>query len=135
MTRDALTITRIIARSRRSAVSKAPLLIVIDEFGKSRAANNAPTQTCTCCNFAEAAQSQRGSRIYLVTMQHLAFNEYASAVDSAQQREWAKSKAASKTSRSSIPRHKPADSSQRSSPPTKRCDQKSNAGQKHKAQR
>ena len=71
---------------------KAPLLIVIDEFGKNlEAAQQRPDADLYLLQLlAEAAQSQRGSRIYLVTMQHLAFNEYASAVDSAQQREWAK---------------------------------------------
>ena len=67
---------------------KAPLLIVIDEFGKNlEAAQQRPDADLYLLQLlAEAAQSQRGSRIYLVTMQHLAFNEYASAVDSAQQR-------------------------------------------------
>ena len=115
---------------------KAPLLIVIDEFGKSRSCATTPRRTCYLLQLlAEAAQSQRGSRIYLVTMQHLALTSTPPLLTLLSNANGPKSKAASKTSRSSIPRHKPADSSQRSSPPTKRCDQKSNAGQKHKAQR
>jgi len=71
---------------------RAPLLLVIDEFGKNLEAaqqrNDADLYLLQL--LAEAAQSSRGAPLYLITMQHLAFNDYAASADSVQQREWAK---------------------------------------------
>jgi hypothetical protein len=71
---------------------RAPLLLVIDEFGKNLEAaqqrNDADLYLLQL--IAEASQTATGAPILLVTMQHLAFNEYAAAADTMQQREWAK---------------------------------------------
>jgi hypothetical protein len=70
---------------------RAPLLLVVDEFGKNlEAAQQRPDADLYLLQLlAEAAQTERGAPILLVTMQHLAFGDYALA-DNAQQREWAK---------------------------------------------
>lgn len=72
--------------------AQAPLLIVIDEFGKNleAAQQRAHADLYLLQLLAEASQSARGRPIMLLTMQHLAFGEYAEAAESAQQREWAK---------------------------------------------
>ena len=71
---------------------RAPLLLVVDEFGKNlEAAQQRPDADLYLLQLlAEAAQTERGAPIVLVTMQHLAFGDYAAAADTAQQREWAK---------------------------------------------
>lgn len=71
---------------------RAPLLLVIDEFGKNlEAAQQRPDSDLYLLQLlAEAAQTDRGAPIVLVTMQHLAFGDYAAAAGTAQQREWAK---------------------------------------------
>jgi hypothetical protein len=71
---------------------RAPLLIVIDEFGKNleAARQRADADLYLLQLLAEAAQSKRGAPLFLITMQHLAFGEYAAAADTVQQREWAK---------------------------------------------
>lgn len=71
---------------------RAPLLLVIDEFGKNlEAAQQRPDADLYLLQLlAEAAQTERGAPIVLVTMQHLAFGDYAAAADTAQQREWSK---------------------------------------------
>lgn len=70
----------------------APLLLLIDEFGKNleAAQSRSDADLYLLQLLAEAAQSSRGAPLYLITMQHLAFNEYAAAADTVQQREWAK---------------------------------------------
>lgn len=70
----------------------APLLLVVDEFGKNlEAAQQRPDADLYLLQLlAEAAQTERGAPIVLITMQHLAFGDYAAAADTAQQREWAK---------------------------------------------
>ena len=72
--------------------TQAPLLIVIDEFGKNleAAQQRSDADLYLLQLLAEAAQTERGAPIFLVTMQHLAFGDYAAAADTAQQREWAK---------------------------------------------
>ena len=64
----------------------------MDEFGKNlEAAQQRPDADLYLLQLlAEAAQTERGAPIVLVTMQHLAFGDYAAAADTAQQREWAK---------------------------------------------
>jgi hypothetical protein len=71
---------------------RAPLLVVVDEFGKNlEAAQRRPDADLYLLQLiAEAAQTNRGAPIVLVTMQHLAFGDYAAAADNSQQREWAK---------------------------------------------
>lgn len=71
---------------------RAPLLIVIDEFGKNLEAAQQRTDADLYLLqlLAEAAHTERGAPIVLLTMQHLAFGDYAATSDTAQQREWAK---------------------------------------------
>ena len=69
-----------------------PLLIVIDEFGKNLEAigESAEADPYFLQQLAEAGQGT-GKPIYLLTLQHLAFEEYAAAsADEVQQKEWAK---------------------------------------------
>lgn len=70
----------------------APLLLVVDEFGKNlEAAQHRPDADLYLLQLlAEASQTERGAPIVLITLQHLAFGDYAAAADTAQQREWAK---------------------------------------------
>jgi len=70
----------------------APVLIIIDEFGKNleAAKQRQDADLYMMQLLAEAAQTDRGSAIYLLTLQHLAFDEYSATDDTAQQREWAK---------------------------------------------
>lgn len=71
---------------------RAPLLIVIDEFGKNleAAQQRSDADLYLLQLLAEASQTDRGAPILLITLQHLAFGDYAAAADTAQQREWAK---------------------------------------------
>ena len=71
---------------------RAPLLLVVDEFGKNleAAQQRSDADLYLLQLLAEAAQTERGAPILLVTLQHLAFGDYAAAADTAQQREWAK---------------------------------------------
>tara|TARA_Y100000590_G_scaffold470035_1_gene661523 strand:+ start:13480 stop:16920 length:3441 start_codon:yes stop_codon:yes gene_type:complete len=69
-----------------------PLLIVIDEFGKNLEAigESAEADPYFLQQLAEAGQGT-GRPIYLLTLQHLAFEDYAAATaDEVQQKEWAK---------------------------------------------
>mgnify|MGYP002883756174 CR=1 FL=1 len=69
-----------------------PLLMVIDEFGKNLEAigESADADPYFLQQLAEAGQGT-GKPIYLLTLQHLAFEDYAAAsADEVQQKEWAK---------------------------------------------
>lgn len=71
---------------------RAPLLIVVDEFGKNleAARQRSDADLYLLQLLAEAAHSGHAAPLFLITMQHLAFGEYAAAADTIQQREWAK---------------------------------------------
>lgn len=70
----------------------APVLLLIDEFGKSLEyyANADPGGLFLLQELAELFSGQRGLPGGLITLQHLAFESYASALTTAARREWAK---------------------------------------------
>ncbi len=69
----------------------APLLILIDEFGKNLEAigTSADADPYLLQQLAEAGQTCR-TPIFTVTLQHLSFEDYFTTVDSPKHREWAK---------------------------------------------
>ena len=72
-------------------VEDAPLLLIIDEFGKNLEAvrEGGDADPYLLQQLAEAGQGS-GLPIFVVTLQHLSFEDYLSGTDSAQRREWAK---------------------------------------------
>ncbi|MXV88016.1 MAG: hypothetical protein F4117_07890 [Acidimicrobiales bacterium] len=71
--------------------SRAPLLIVIDEFGKNleAARDDESSDTYLLQRLAEAGQGT-GLSIFVITLQHLSFEEYLADVDDRRRRDWAK---------------------------------------------
>lgn len=72
--------------------SHAPVLIVIDEFGKNleHHATSAPGELFLLQELAELFSGSEGLVGGLVTLQHLAFEDYASTLTATARREWAK---------------------------------------------
>lgn len=71
----------------------APVVMLIDEFGKNLEAfadSASEADLFLLQELAEWSRGQSGSRFALLTMQHLAFDDYASGTTSAMRREWAK---------------------------------------------
>jgi len=84
-------------RAIRCAVEElsgvAPILILIDEFGKNlEAFADAPSKADLFLlqELAEWTRGEDGIPLALVTLQHMAFDEYASGTSAMQRREWAK---------------------------------------------
>ncbi|WP_419914842.1 hypothetical protein [Candidatus Poriferisodalis sp.] len=75
----------------RCMASRAPLLIVIDEFGKNleAARDDESSDTYLLQRLAEAGQGT-GLPISVITLQHLSFEEYLAEVDDRRRRDWAK---------------------------------------------
>lgn len=75
----------------RTLAADRPLLVVIDEFGKNLEAIGAggDTDPYLLQQLAEAGQGA-GLPIFLLTLQHLSFEDYLAGVDGPQRREWAK---------------------------------------------
>ena len=69
----------------------APLLLVVDEFGKNLEAvgDCGDTDPYLLQRLAEAGQGS-GLPIFLLTLQHLSFEDHLAEADRAQRREWAK---------------------------------------------
>ncbi|MGD9754592.1 MAG: hypothetical protein AB7W59_26675, partial [Acidimicrobiia bacterium] len=76
----------------RALTQHAPVLLVIDEFGKNleAARERSDADLYLLQLLAETAASDRGAPLYLITMQHLAFGEYAALADDLKHREWMK---------------------------------------------
>lgn len=81
---EILRIAKCLARS-------APLLLVIDEFGKNieAATNSQDADPYLLQQLAEAGQAS-GLPILILTLQHLAFEDYLRGSDGQDHREWAK---------------------------------------------
>ena len=83
-----------IAQAARGMCAADPAIIVIDEFGKNveyfTDENTREGDLFLLQELAEMSGASRGVRLFLVTMQHMAFEEYASGASSSQMREWAK---------------------------------------------
>ena len=75
----------------RALAADRPLLVVIDEFGKNLEAigDGGDTDPYLLQQLAEAGQGA-GLPIFLLTLQHLSFEDYLAGVDGPQRREWAK---------------------------------------------
>ena len=75
----------------RCLADDAPLLLVVDEFGKNLEAvdQSSDTDPYLLQQIAEAGQGA-GSPIFTLTLQHLSFEDYFLDTDGPQQREWAK---------------------------------------------
>ena len=75
----------------RSLAEQAPLLLVVDEFGKTleaiRDGNEADPYVLQ--QLAEAGQGA-GLPIFIVTLQHLSFEDYLVGADASKRREWGK---------------------------------------------
>ena len=69
----------------------APLLLIIDEFGKNLEAirDSDDADPYLLQRLAEAGQGS-GLPIFVLTLQHLSFEDYLEGVDGSQRREWAK---------------------------------------------
>ncbi|MEU0443592.1 ATP-binding protein [Streptomyces sp. NPDC006186] len=77
--------------------SKAPLLLIIDEFGKSLEYlvssgdnSSAKSDVFLLQELAEKGAGANGLPLFMFTLQHLAFTDYASRASSVQTQEWAK---------------------------------------------
>lgn len=71
----------------------APVLLLIDEFGKNLEAfadSRSAADLFLLQELAEWSRNDDEMRLVIVTMQHLAFDEYAESASGAQRREWAK---------------------------------------------
>ena len=75
----------------RRLAEDAPLLLVIDEFGKNLEAvgDGGEADPYILQQLAEAGQGS-GLPIFILTLQHLSFEDYLAGADDAQRREWAK---------------------------------------------
>ena len=75
----------------RCMASQSPLLIVVDEFGKNleAASRDEASDTYLLQRLAEAGQGT-GLPIFVLTLQHLSFEEYLADADDRRRRDWAK---------------------------------------------
>ncbi|MGH9030552.1 MAG: GmrSD restriction endonuclease domain-containing protein [Acidimicrobiia bacterium] len=75
-----------------AAAAYAPVLLVIDEFGKNleHHAAAAPGELFLLQELAELFSGTKGVRGGVLTLQHLAFEDYASTLTTTARREWAK---------------------------------------------
>ena len=79
-----------IVRIACALAEEAPLLLIIDEFGKNlEAVRDGHGDPYLLQQLAEAGQGA-ALPIFLVTLQHLSFEDYLSESDGAERREWAK---------------------------------------------
>ena len=76
----------------RCLAEQAPLLLIIDEFGKNLEAfrDGADADPYLLQQLAEIGQSGAGLPIFVLTLQHLSFEDYLGGADVPQRREWAK---------------------------------------------
>lgn len=84
---------RTIRRAIGDLTSVAPVLLLIDEFGKNLEAfadTHSDADLFLLQELAEWTRGDGGLRLAVVTLQHLAFDEYASGATPTQRREWAK---------------------------------------------
>ena len=72
---------------------KAPVLILLDEFGKNMeyfTKNNSTADMHLLQMLAESGSGKKALPLFLITMQHMAFEEYAEGVSASNRREWSK---------------------------------------------
>lgn len=89
---------RAIAAAARAIADAAPLLLVLDEFGKTlehfaaRTAQDADVSAdlFVLQELAEQATGEHATPIFTFTLQHLAFDDYVRQASTQQRREWGK---------------------------------------------
>ena len=77
----------------REVASQRPVFILLDEFGKNLenfSTSQAAGDPFILQELAEASQGANALPIFLITMQHLAFDEYVTDASFSSRREWAK---------------------------------------------
>lgn len=76
----------------RCLAEESPLLLIIDEFGKNLEAfrDGVDADPYLLQQLAEAGQSNAGLPIFVLTLQHLSFEDYLGGAHIPQRREWAK---------------------------------------------
>ena len=78
----------------RGMCAKAPVLVVIDEFGKNieyfTDEQRGEGDLFLLQAMAELAGGSKRIPLFMVTLQHMAFEEYATGASTAQRREWSK---------------------------------------------
>ena len=77
----------------RQIAAEKPTLVIIDEFGKNLEAfaqGSAESDPYLLQELAELTQGTTALPLVVITMQHLAFDEYVTSSGSTQRREWAK---------------------------------------------
>ena len=80
-----------LVETARCLAEDVPLLLVIDEFGKNLEAirDGGDADPYLLQQLAEAGQGS-GLPIFVLTLQHLSFEDHLASADNAQRREWAK---------------------------------------------
>ena len=81
----------VIVEVARCLAERAPLLLVVDEFGKTLEAirDGSDADPYVLQQLAEAGQGA-GLPIFIVTLQHLSFDDYLVGAEASKRREWAK---------------------------------------------
>lgn len=78
----------------RGLANVSPTIIIIDEFGKNieyfTDENDVEGDLFLLQEIAEMSASSMGASIFVVTLQHMAFEEYATDASTSQKQEWAK---------------------------------------------
>jgi energy-coupling factor transporter ATP-binding protein EcfA2 len=85
--------TRNIRELIREAASIAPIVLLIDEFGKNLEAfadSHSDADLFLLQDLAEWSRGSSGIPLVLVTLQHMAFDDYAAQSSQNQRREWSK---------------------------------------------
>ena len=81
----------VIVEVARCLAERAPLLLVVDEFGKTLEAirDGSEADPYVLQQLAEAGQGA-GLPMFIVTLQHLSFDDYLVGAEASKRREWAK---------------------------------------------
>lgn len=90
---EARTSARHVVDALEALSERAPVLLIIDEFGKNLEAfaeGGAEADLFVLQEIAERISGSAGLPVFLFTLQHLAFADYASALAEQQRREWSK---------------------------------------------
>lgn len=90
--------TRAIALAARTIAASAPILLILDEFGKTlehfaeRASSRGDSSAdlFVLQELAEHSTGQHAAPIFTFTLQHLAFDDYVRQASAQQRREWGK---------------------------------------------
>ncbi|MCM8554961.1 ATP-binding protein [Streptomyces sp. STCH 565 A] len=96
-TETAVPTTDALLNAVTTLCGKAPLLLIIDEFGKTLEylvsageSSHAESDVFLLQLLAEKGAGPKGLPLFMFTLQHLAFTDYASRSSSVQTQEWAK---------------------------------------------